>query len=186
MPRLPLSDYKLFFFDSETGGLDASMADMVQVAAVLTDPTGSEVLEEYNAKVFPKKPVDPRAAGINGYSPEKWAAEAIDLDSAMVKLLGMARDAIFVAHNAPFDWAFFSTAMAQRRQRWPSTFYRIDTMALAFPLLRFRRVQDLKLTTLVNHFGFEQAEAHTALSDAKDCRRVYLELMDRYAAAFAQ
>ena len=70
-----LRDYNLFFFDAETGGLNPIEADMVEVACVLTDPTGETVLDEYCAKVLPKKPVHPRAAAVNGYSAEKWAGE---------------------------------------------------------------------------------------------------------------
>jgi len=185
MPRLPLNQHNLFFFDCETGGLETHEADMVQVAVVLTDPTGEHVLEEYCAKVFPKKPVHPKAAAVNGYTAEKWASEAVELDGPMIRMLGMARDSIFVAHNTPFDWAFFNAAMAQRQQRWPGDYHKIDTVALATPLLKFGRVPNLKLATLVPYFGYQQEEAHTALSDARDCRKVYLKLMERYAAAFA-
>ncbi len=185
MPRLPMNEHNLFFFDSETGGLDHTQADMVSVACVLTDPTGQKVLEEYSAKVFPKRPVDPKAAAVNGYTPEKWASEAVELDGPMIKLLSLARDSIFVAHNAPFDWGFFSAAMAERRQRWPGDYHKVDTIALAMPLLRFGRIENLKLATLVSYFGYQQETAHDALSDARDCRKIYLKLMERYAAAFA-
>jgi|JI10StandDraft_1071094.scaffolds.fasta_scaffold640775_2 DNA polymerase III alpha subunit (gram-positive type) len=186
MSRLPLNECNLFFFDSETGGLEASVADMVEVACVLTDPTGQQILAEYNAKVIPQRPVDPRAAAVNGYSAEKWAAEgAIDIDTAMVKLLTLARNSIFVSHNTPFDWSFFNAAMARRQARWPGDYHKIDTVALATPLLKFGRVPNLKLATLVAHFGLQQEQAHAALSDARDCRKVYLHLMARYAAAFS-
>jgi DNA polymerase III alpha subunit (gram-positive type) len=185
MPRLHLNEHNLFFFDCETGGLEPHEADMVQVAVVLTDPTGERVLDEYCAKVFPKKPVHPKAAAVNGYTAEKWAQEAVELDGPMIKMLGMARNSVFVAHNTPFDWAFFNAAMAQRQQRWPGDYHKIDTVALATPLLKFGRVENLKLATLVSHFGYQQEAAHTALSDARDCRKVYLQLMKRYAAAFA-
>ena len=186
MPRPHLNACNLFFFDCETGGLEAHEADMVQVAVVLTDSTGTKVLEEYSAKVLPKKPVHPKAAAVNGYTREKWAQEgAVELDGPMVKILGMARDAVFVAHNTPFDWAFFNAAMAQRQQRWPGDYHKIDTVALATPLLKFGRVDNLKLATLVSHFGFHQEAAHEALSDARDCRRVYLKLMERYTAVFS-
>lgn len=184
MPRRPLREYNRFFFDCETGGLEPSEADMVEVAVVLTDPSGKNVLEEFSAKVFPKKPVHPKAAAVNGYTAEKWASEAVELDGPMIKMLTMARDAIFISHNTPFDWSFFNAAMAQRQQRWPSDYHKVDTVALATPLLQFGLVENLKLVTIVNHFGFEQESAHSALSDARDCRRIYLKLMEIYAAAF--
>lgn len=184
-----LKEYNLFFFDSETGGLNAIEADMVEVAAVLTDPSGRTILGEYEAKVFPKKPVGPKAAAVNGYTVEKWAAEAIELDLAMPKLLQMAHNAIFTAHNAPFDWAFFEAAMVKRFQRWPSDYHKYDTVAMATPLLRHGIVPNLKLETLTAHFEIEHKNAHTALADVHACRNLYLKLneildpvFEKYAA----
>lgn len=184
MPRPALKDHNLFFFDSETGGLNPIQADMVEVAVVLTDPSGETVLEEYTAKVFPKKPVDPKAAAVNGYTQEKWAAEAVDLDEAMFRMLGMARNAVFVAHNAPFDWSFFEAAMVARYQKWPGDYHKSDTIALAWPLLVAGIVSNVKLATLSQHFGVPHENAHTALADARACRGVYCKLMALYKSLF--
>lgn len=175
-----MKDCNLFFFDTETGGLNPAQADMIEVACVLTDPTGHGIIEQYCVKVLPVRPVDPRAAQVNGYTAEKWAAEAISLDAAMVKLLTMARDSVMVAHNAPFDWGFLTSAMAKRGQRWPGDFHRIDTVALATPLLKAGLVENLKLPTLTKYFGISHDDAHTALSDVRACRQLYLTLMDKY------
>jgi DNA polymerase III subunit epsilon len=178
-----MKDCNLFFFDCETGGLNPSTCDMVEVACIVTDPSGHDVLHEYSAKVIPKKPVDPGAARVNGYTREKWAAEAVELDGPMVHMLGLGRDAVFVAHNTPFDWSFFEMAMSQRGQRWNGDYHKIDTIALATPLLKAGRIPNLKLVTLTEHFGIEH-EAHRALGDAHACRAVYLKLMEMYETVF--
>lgn len=183
MARRSLNENNLFFFDCETGGLSPALSDMVEVACVVTDPTGSQVLHEYSAKVLPKKPVAPGAAKVNGYTAEKWAAEGVELHGAMVTMLSMARDAVFVAHNAPFDWGFFASAMAQFSQRWNGDYHKIDTAALALPLLKAGLVADVKLVTLTAYFGIEH-EAHRALGDARACWQVYQKLMARYAPLF--
>lgn len=185
MPRPAMKDCNLFFFDSETGGLHPHQSCMVEVACVVTDPSGQTVLAEYCQKVFPVNPVDPKAAAVNGYSQEKWAAEAVSLDVAMVKLLTLAKDSVMVAHNAPFDWGFLETAMAKRGQRWPGDYHKIDTVALATPMLKAGIVPNLKLATLSQHFGVEHSNAHTALADVHACRGVYLKLMERYAPLWA-
>lgn len=179
-----MNEHNLFFFDCETGGLDPRIADMVEVACVVTDPSGKKVLSEYCAKVFPKKPVDPRAAEVNGYSSEKWASEAVELDTAMVRMLEKARDSVFCAHNAPFDWAFFSAAMAARGQRWRGDYHKIDTVALATPLLMAGKVADLKLGTLTRHFGIPHENAHSAMVDVRACHQLYLKLMGIYGPMF--
>lgn len=172
-----LKDYNLLFFDCETGGLDPRENDILQMAAILTDPSGTKVLDEYEAKVFPKKAVHPKAAEVNGYTQEKWAAAgAVDIDIPLVKILQMGRNAIFTAHNAAFDWAFFETAFKSRGARWQSDYHRYDTVAMALPLLRHGLVPSLKLTTLSAYFGIEHTKAHDALADVRACRDVYVKL----------
>lgn len=184
MPRPAMKDCNLFFFDAETGGFSAVNADMVEVACVVTDYTGQNILGEYCTKVFPKKPVDPGAAAVNGYTREKWASEAVDLDVAMIKMLGLARDAVFVSHNVPFDWSFFQAAMDARKQRWNGDYHKIDTVALATPLLKAGKIVNLKLVTLTEYFGLEH-EAHRAMGDARACQQVYVKLMEIYEHAFS-
>lgn len=186
MPRPLMKDCNLFFFDSETGGLDHAKHDMIEVACIVTDPTGDHVLSEYCAKVLPLRPVDPQAAAINGYTKEKWAAEAVDIDTAMIKMLGLARDCVFVSHNTPFDWAFFSTALAARSARWPGDYHKIDTVALSMPFLKAGHVPNVKLSTMATFFGVTHENAHSALGDARACRGVYLAAMKRFAAALQQ
>jgi DNA polymerase III epsilon subunit-like protein len=184
MTKLAFKDYRLLFLDFETGGLSASTSDPVEIAAVLTDPSGRTVLDEYCAKVIPTRPVDPKAAAVNGYSAEKWAAEnAVPFEHALVRVLGMARDALLTCHNTPFDKAFLEAGIAKHNMRWPSTYHSNDTMALAAPLRNLGLVENVRLETLAAYFGIEHADAHTALSDARACREVYLRLMTIYTPA---
>ena len=179
-------EYDLFFFDCETGGLNPFVADMVEVACIRTDPSGTKIIEEYSAKVIPEKPVDPKAASINGYSAEKWASDnAIKLNTAMAKMLNMARGAIFTAHNAPFDWAFFERALHVNYMRWPSDYHRYCTVALSMPLLRHGIVPSLKLGVLAEHFNIDPGTAHEALSDVRTCQQLYVKLMEIYDSVFA-
>lgn len=183
-PRPAVRDAKRFFFDCETGGLNHSQFDMVEVAAILTDPSGETVIKEFEAKVTPQRPVDPEAARINGYSAEKWAAAgAVHLDEAMYTLMSMARDAVFVAHNAPFDWGFMESAMGRRMMRWPGSYHKIDTVALSMPLLEEGLVPNVKLVTLTQFFDIKHDAAHTALADVRACRELYLKLMGAYRPA---
>lgn len=184
MAKLAFQDYRLLFLDFETGGLSAATSDPVEIAAVLTDPSGRTVLDEYVAKVIPTRPVDPQAAAINGYSAEKWAAEgAIPFEHALVRVLGMARDALLTCHNTPFDKSFLEYGIAKHKMRWPSTYHSNDTQALAAPLRNLGLVENVKLTTLTAYFGVPHADAHSALADARACREVYLKLMEIFTPA---
>lgn len=184
MERPALKDHNLLFLDFETGGLHPSTHDPVEVAVVLTDPSGRTVLAEYEAKVIPTRPVDPKAAAVNGYSMEKWsAANAIPLEQALVKVLGLARDAMLTCHNTPFDKSFLEYAIAKHQMRWPSTYHSNDTMALAAPLRNMGLVDNVRLETLASYFGIAHDNAHTAMSDVRACREVYLRLMEIYQPA---
>lgn len=173
----------LLFFDCETGGLDPSTSDMIEVGAILTDPTGKTVLKEYSAKVLPNKPVAPEAAAINGYDAKMWSEQAVNIDVAMHNILEMARNAMVVAHNTPFDWSFLMASL--QGKRWPGRYYKVDTMALSMPLLLAGKIDNLKLDTLARHFGLVNEKAHSALGDVRVCRELYLKLMGLYAPLFS-
>lgn len=185
MPRPALMDHNLLFLDFETGGLLPTVADVVEVACILTDPSGKTVLAEYVAKTFPQKPVASEAAAINGYSVEKWASEAIPMNHALVKVLTLAKDTMMACHNTPFDKSFLDMAIATHKMRWPGSYHTLDTVSLAMPLLRAGLVPNVKLATMTAFFGIPHEDAHTAMSDARACRALYLRLMEIYGPGIA-
>lgn len=176
--RPAVKDCNLLFFDCETSGLSPVYNEIIELGCILTDPTGHTVLKEYCAKVKPTKPVDPNAAAVNGYTEEKWASEAISLSAALKEVVSMAKDAVFVAHNAAFDWSFLEMAMRQNAMRYPGTYHKCDTVALSWPLLKEGKVPNVKLGTLTQFFSIKHDDAHTALSDVRACRDLYLKLME--------
>jgi DNA polymerase III alpha subunit (gram-positive type) len=185
MSRRPaVRECNLLFLDVETGGLSAADRDIVEIACVLTDPTGMTILAEYVSKVLPTNPVDAQAAAINGYDQEKWAAEAVSLNTAMVKVLELARNAVMSCHNSPFDKAFIDAALRRCSMRWTGNYHTLDTCALSRPLLLAGLVDNVKLETMTKFFGIDH-EAHRALGDVHACRQVYLRLMEIYGPAIA-
>lgn len=180
MARPALKDHDLLFLDFETGGLSPVKHDFVEVACIRTDPSGQTVRDQYVAKVFPSKPVDPEAAAINGYSHTKWASEAVPPKEALVKVVTMGRDTMLVCHNTPFDKSFLEAALATHQMRWVGSYHSLDTVSLAMPLLRAGLLPNVKLVTLTGHFKIPHEDAHSALSDAQACRSVFLRLMEIY------
>jgi DNA polymerase-3 subunit alpha (Gram-positive type) len=176
--RKPISEANLLFVDLETSGLSATNDEIIELAAILTDPTGRMVLKEYSTKVFPEKPVHPKAAAVNGYTVEKWAGSAVSLNVAMKEFIVMAKDTVMVAHNIDFDWRFIEENIKKLQMRWPGYFNRACTMNLSFPLLKKGVVENCKLGTICDFFSIDKGEAHTALSDVNSCRQAYLKLME--------
>lgn len=179
---LSFRSHRLCFFDSETGGLNPVDHDMVELAAIVTDCTGKEILAKYAQKVIPKKPVHPKAAAVNGYDPKVWAKEAIPIEKAMERISYLSRQAVFVAHNAPFDWDFLTDALKANGFKWCGSYHRIDTVALATPLLHHGLVENLKLATLTRELGIKHEDTHTAYGDVKALRGLYVMLMSLYAS----
>lgn len=164
----------LIFIDTETSGLNPHRDCLLSIGAVATDVQGYTIQGIYSDRIQPTSPVSAGAAAVNGYTPEGWR-DAVPVAQAINNLLHLARDRIFVAHNAPFDWGFISAAMGHHK--WPGDYHKVDTAALAWPLLLTGRVDNLKLTTLCEHFGYTNTAEHDALADAKACRIVYVNLM---------
>jgi DNA polymerase-3 subunit epsilon len=177
-PLPHVKDANILFLDTETGGLSAARTDIIEIGCVLTDPSGRDVIEEWETKVVPTRPVEPDAARINGYVAEKWAAEGVPLATAMAKVLAMAKGAVMCCHNAPFDKGFLDAALSTCRQRWTGRYHTLCTVSLAQPFLRRGLVADVKLETLARYFGVGHSDAHRALPDAKTCREVYLKMQD--------
>ena len=183
-PPLPaVKDANILFLDFETGGLSPRTTDVIEVGCVLTDPTGRTILEEFETRVVPTRPVEDAAARINGYNAEKWAAEGVPLLTAMTRVLWLADGAIMCCHNTSFDKAFLDASLVATRQKWTGRYHTLCTVAMASPLLRRGLVENTKLDTLARYFGVDQGEPHRAMSDARTCRGVFLKMADIFDPA---
>src|SRR5262249_58353645 len=107
----------------------------------------------------PFTPVLPGFAGA-GFLPPPPLSEALP---PLLEFLG---DAVFVAHNAPFDTGFLKAACAAHGYQWPRPRV-VDTAALARRLLLDDEVPNHKLATLAVHFRTLRRPTHRALTDAR-------------------
>jgi DNA polymerase III epsilon subunit-like protein len=100
--------------DTETGGLDASECALLSIAAM-----PSWDAEPFHIRLMPVGRVEKKAAAVNGYTPEKWAALG-ELPPKFAAfefqrwLAGLERRRFtLAAHNAGFD-ALFMLAWQHR------------------------------------------------------------------------
>jgi DNA polymerase III subunit epsilon len=91
--------------------------------------------------------------------------------------LAFAGDCVLVAHNAPFDVGFLTSACAARVFRRPRPAV-LDTAVLARLLLSPDDVPDCRLGTLAEYFDAKTAPCHRALSDAKATADVLAGLLN--------
>jgi len=99
----PIAD--IVFVDVETTGLDPDKDSVIQVGVVRTDYTGTQVKARMCLKVKPSTPVHPRAAAVNGYTPEGWV-DAVEPAAAALHLAAISQGAEFAGHCVWFDVRF--------------------------------------------------------------------------------
>lgn len=157
------------FLDLETTGLDSDICYITEVAAVRTNDYG-DVMEEFHTMVrLPEgESVPELITKLTGITDE-MLKDGVSQQKAMLDLARFIGDDIVVAQYAPFDLSFIE------RHFQVMNFYDTRTMAYALEL------PSAKLVDIAKHYGFEQEEAHRALSDAHDCRKVFFEMVEEFA-----
>lgn len=168
---LPLEEACFAVVDVETTGL-GSADRVVEVACLRLH--GFQELARFQSLVNPGIPIAPAASSVSGITDEMVAHAPIfpEISPGLEKLL---LDAVFVAHNAPFDLHFLS----RERKRWglpPRKGPVVDTLRLA------RNVIDLPkygLGALRDSLNLDHAPSHRALSDALATASLLARLIDR-------
>jgi len=173
--------------DVETTGLDPRRNSIVQLAAQHVDEN-LDVVHEFNEFIYP-----PAMTIIEKVAMERNRVDMIKVMSAPSELeiaekfaefTRLAPGVRFVAHNAPFDWAFLC-ALEERTGVFFSYFQPeipehglkeppwIDTLPLSRRLLPNSMIKNHQLPTLAAHFGFPSNHAHDALFDVNTLRLVW-------------
>jgi DNA polymerase-3 subunit alpha (Gram-positive type) len=175
-------DRNLLFLDSETTGLSADFNEAIEWACVLTKPDGITVIETYEAKVKPlhMDRFDAKAKEVNGYNEAEWA-DAPPAALTAAGLHSIAKDAILVGQNVSFDEGFLTAFLKQRDLKPSWHYHKVDTMGLAWPLIKSGAIDGLSLANLAKWAGVEQTKPHRAMSDVLCVQKVYLALMAKYA-----
>lgn len=169
----------LIFIDIETTGLDPLRHDIIEVAAMRVDPVSLGVEAVFESRVRPTSttPADASAVELNGFQAEEWD-DAPLLEEVLVSLRGFLEGGLLIGHNPTFDWTFLLTAYRTLGVRPPKVDHHlIDTVSLAWPLLRQGMVRSLSLLELCKHYGIPNQGAHHALEDVVRTYQVLLRLV---------
>lgn len=176
--------HNLAFVDIETTGFDKDKHEIIELGLVLVKQLGDsgkefEVIGEYEYKIKPEhiETADPQSLKVNGYDEGQWIF-ASSLADVMKVFAEKTRDAIFVAHNLTFDYGFIEEAFKKTGVVNEMFYPKIDTISLAYAKLHSNpKVEKFRLQKLCEHFGIENAKAHTALADSIALFEVYKRLM---------
>ncbi|WP_396222216.1 PolC-type DNA polymerase III [Gemmatimonas sp.] len=161
-PTAPrLADIAFAVVDVETTGTQAAGGDRITEIAIV-QVRGGEVVEVFSRLVNPGRPIPPYITALTQIS---WAMVRDQPPFAEIAPLVMERlaGAVFVAHNAAFDWRFVGEEL-RRGAGHVLSGPRLCTVRLARKLL-----PDLprrSLDHLTRYFGIEIEARHRAAGDA--------------------
>ena len=157
--------------DFETSGFQPGDARILEVAVIKIDSKGN-VLDEFTTLINPEDGNVGRT-DIHQIS-LRMVKSAPTLSEVMGDLLKVLDSSIIVAHNAKFEENFLESAFREVGVKHP-LMPTIDTLWLS------RKVLDLpnyKLGTVIEEFGYEFKDAHTALGDVRAMAKVFPEMLE--------
>lgn len=170
----PLRDLCYVPFDTETTGLSVETDDIVQIGAVRVlngRIVEGEVMDTY---VNPGRPIPPASTKIHHVS-DDHVADAPDIADAGRALHHFARDAVLVAHNAPFDIGLLRRFEVRMDVEWSHPV--LDTVLLSAVV--FGTTETHTLDALCERLSVTIPEElrHTALGDARATAEALVKLL---------
>jgi len=126
---------------------------------------GGEQLGEFATLVNPGSAIPPFITVLTGIT-QAMVIPAPPIEVVLPAFLEFARDAVWVAHNAPYDTGFLKAACAAFGYAWPKPLV-LDTAALARRVLTRDEVPNHKLATLARWLRSARQPCHRALADAR-------------------
>lgn len=181
LAETPLDRLTVVVFDTETTGLEPSRGDrMVSIAGVRIVNARLLETESFDCLVNPGRAIPPRSTAVHRIT-DAMVAEAEPAPAVAERFARFARNAVLVAHNAPFDMRFLTMAAAETGLEIHNPV--LDTVLLAAHL--HGAGEDLTLDRLAEIYGVElSAEArHTAHGDALATAKIFLALLAPLRAA---
>jgi DNA polymerase-3 subunit epsilon len=161
-------------FDTETTGLDPASGDrMVEIGCieiVNRVPTG----RTFHAYFNPERAMPSGAEAVHGLS-DTFLGDKPRFTERAEELLEFIGDAMLVAHNAGFDFAFLNAELAKCARDPVCRSRMVDTVALA--KVRHPGAK-LSLDALCTRYGIDRSHRtrHGALLDAELLAQLYVEL----------
>ena len=177
----PLDRLTAVVFDTETTGLEPSRGDrMVSISGVRLVNGRIIAAEVFNTFVNPERPIPPASTLIHGIT-DAMVADAPPAVDVVRRFRDFARDAVLVAHNAPFDMRFLVLAGEMADIGFTNPV--LDTVLLAAHLHGTEGA--LTLDRLAETYGVDLPEEsrHTAYGDAMATAAVFTCMLKPLAAA---
>jgi DNA polymerase III subunit epsilon len=167
------------FVDVETTGTDPARDRITEVAVVTVDRDAGELRTgEWSSLVNPGVPIPSEISWLTGIN-DPMVRSAPPFAELAERLYDAFEDAIFVAHNARFDFGFLRSEFARAGITWTARM--LCTVRLSRRLYPDRGTHSLD--AIAARFGLDDSERHRALGDARLLWRFAQRLYDRLPRA---
>jgi DNA polymerase-3 subunit epsilon len=169
-----LADRRCVFVDLETTGTAAARERITEIGIVTVDFDGTDVrVGEWTTLVNPQRPIPSEIQWLTGITNE-MVRNAPRFADIADELLERLRDAVFIAHNARFDYGFLKAEFARLGVPWRAT---------TLCTVRLSRLVDPDrgphgLDAIVARYGLDGEQRHRALGDARVLWRFLQRLAD--------
>ena len=160
-------------FDLETTGFIAGVDRITEIGAVKF--TNGQPDGVYSTLVNPEIPIPPGSTKVTGIT-DKMVADKPKIEQLLESFAEFCEDHVIVAHNAPFDFQFLSSAITLHESPAPKGVV-LDTCAMARKILP--GLPNYKLGTLVQHLEIKATEFHRAEEDASYCGQLFVHMIKK-------
>lgn len=145
--------------DIETTGGHSGRDKITEIAIVLHD--GNQVIDQYQTLINPERSIPAYISSMTGITDE-MVAEAPVFYEVAKEIVLRTEGAVFVAHNARFDYGFLKEEFA----RLGYTFSRKQLCTVRLSRQLLPSLKSHSLDSLIRHFHLEVENRHRALDDA--------------------
>ncbi len=174
-PDTPLRSLEYVVVDVETTGGPARRGHRItEVCAVRLSPEGAPK-EEFTALVNPDRVIPPFVTSLTRITMD-MVSRAPRFPEVAPELARVLDGAVFVAHNAQFDWSFVSREL-ERAGGEPLRGKMLCTVRMARRLVP--EVSSRSLDALSYYFGVHNDARHRAWGDARATATVFRRLLER-------
>ncbi|MGP1369045.1 MAG: 3'-5' exonuclease [Treponema sp.] len=155
-------------FDTETTGLRADAARIIEIGAVKFDKDG--IKERFSTLINPLQPIPPECTEVNNIT-DSMVKDMPDISKILPDFVDFLGKSIIIAHNARFDMAFLN-AEAERSAIPLIKNHVIDTLSLCRWV--YPSAGKYKQTAVAARLGIKVTQAHRAFDDALVCGNIFL------------
>ncbi len=156
--------------DVETTGGDPKSERITEIAIVIHD--GEKIVDQYSSLVNPEVAIPEFITRITGIDND-MVRDAPRFYEIARKVVELTEGAIFVAHNARFDYSFVRKEF--RRLGYTFTRKQLCTVKLSRKLMP--GLKSYSLGNLCTHLGIQNTQAHRALSDTLATTQLFEHLL---------